>query len=341
MRFDWVIENKHTYHEKKMIALKYFAQALLLGLLTTVTFCAWAEAQTNEASVIPGDLRAIPSSKKEELNTVVRKSLELPVRTADFNTILTSKSEELTVWQYSGNTNIYIFDFPNLNQQGMAFNRITQLTEQFNEPYKRVLTSLEMEGYLNSIRRTQANMAFGNDVLVSELVLFFNLAENDKVELNQEELMLRNFAISQGLIKVWRKFYQAVQPNVVFLSIPQTQEKRTNEPRVSELARRTVFTHELSHGEYYANLFYAKYCAHFWNSVLTEAQRDVFKKFLSKYNYSLNGEELLVNETQAYLLFTPDPSSFSAEKLGTTDEELEGMRKAFRKGMPATGLPVN
>lgn len=322
-----------------MIALKRFSQALLLGLLATITLCE--EAQASEAPVIPGDSRAIPSSKKEELNAAIRKSLEPPVKTADFNTILTTKSEDLVVWQYSGNTNIYVFDFPNLTQQGKTFNRVTQLTEQYNEPYKRVLTNQEIEKYLASIRRTQANMAFGNDVLVSELVLFFNLAENDKVELNPEELMLRNFAISQGLIKIWRKFYQAVQPNIVILSIPQAQEKRANEPRVSELARRTVFTHEISHGEYYSNPYYAKYCAHFWASVLTDAQRNVFKKFLSNYNYSLNEEELLVNETQAYLLFTPDPSSFSAEKLGITDEELEGMRKAFRKGMPATGLPVN
>lgn len=309
---------------------------MLLGFFAAAPAVTCAEAQINEAPVVSGDSRGIPSSKKEELNATIKNS-----RTADFNTILASKSDELIVWQYSLNPDIYIFDFPNLTQQGRAFNRITQLTEQFNEPYKRVLTDREMESYLNSIRRTQANMAFGNDVLVSELVLFFNLAENDKVELNPEELMLRNFAISQGLIKVWRKFYQAVQPNVVFLSIPQIQEKRAGEPRVNELARRTVFTHEISHGEYYTNPRYAKYCAHFWYNVLNDAQRNAFKTFLSKYNYSINEEELLINETQAYLLFTPDPSSFSAEKLGVADEELDAMREAFRKGMPATGLPVN
>jgi hypothetical protein len=323
-----------------MIVLKRFAQTLLFGLLAAVV-ASGAQAEIKESATSPGDSRATPSSKKEELNAAINKSLEPSVRTADFNTILAAKSEQLAIWQYSGNPDIYIFDFPNLTQQGKTFNRITQLTEQFNEPYRRVLTNQEIEKYLASIRRTQANMAFGNDVIVSDLVLFFNLAENDKVELNPEELMLRDFAISQGLIKVWRKFYQAVQPNIVILSIPQTQEKRANEPRISELARRTVLTHELAHGEYFSNSYYAKYCAHFWYNVLTDAQRDVFKVFLSKYNYGLNREELLVNEMQAYLLFTPDPSSFSAEKLGITEEELESMRKTFRKGMPATGLPIN
>ena len=266
---------------------------------------------------------------------------KIAVKSGDFNTILNNKSVELAIWQDTVNPDIYIFDFPNLTQQGMTFNRITQLTEQYNAPYKRVYTNQEVEEYLVSIRRTRANMAFGHDVLVSNLVLFFNLAENDKVELNAEELVLRDFAVSQGLIKVWRKFYQALQPNVVILSIPQTQDKRDNEPRVSELARRTVFTHEVSHGEFYTNAYYAKYCAQFWNNELSEEQRSAFKNFLMKYNYSLSGEELLINEAQAYLMFTPDPSSFSAAKMGVTEEELEGMRKAFRKGMPVTGLPVN
>ena len=265
---------------------------------------------------------------------------DVPIKSGNFGTILTNKSGELTIWQYAWNPDIYIFDFPNLTQQGKTFNRITQLTEQFNEPYKRVLTNQEMESYLTAIRRSQANMAFGNDILISELVLFLNLADNDKVELNPEEVELREFALAQGLIKVWRKFYQAVRPNVVLLSIPQTQERRVGEPKVTELARRTVFTHEISHAEYYVDPYYAKHCRNFWYNVLTDEQRELFKNFLSNYNYSINGEELLINETQAYLMFTPDTSSFSAKKLGTTDEELDGMRKAFIKGLPNTSLPL-
>jgi len=260
--------------------------------------------------------------------------------TGDFQTILDSHNNGLVVWQYADDPNIYIFDFPNLTQQGRTFNRVTQLTEQFNEPYKRVLTIDEALKYMESLRRTQADFAFGHDILVSELVLFFNLAERDKVELFAEETVLRDFAIEQGLMKVWRGFYTALKPDAVILSIPQTQEKRENEPRVSDLARRAIFTHEISHGEYYVNPYYTKYCQKFWFDVLNDAQRDVFKKFLSSYNYSLNQEELLINEMQAYLMFTPDPRSFSANKLGITDEELEAMRDLFRKGKPPTKLPL-
>lgn len=264
----------------------------------------------------------------------------LDLLTGDFQTILNSRNNGLVVWQYADNANIYVFDFPNLTQQGRTFNRVTHLTEQFNEPYKRVLSLDEILKYMEAVRRTQADFAFGHDVLVSELVLFFNLAERDKLELFAEEIVLRDFAIGQGLMKVWRGIYQALRPDVVILSVPQIQEKRENEPRVSELARRAIFTHEISHGEYYANPYYAKYCQRFWFEVLNDEQRGVFKNFLSKYNYAINEEELLINETQAYLLFTPDPNSFSAKRLGIKDEELEAMRNAFRKGKPPTKLPL-
>ena len=258
----------------------------------------------------------------------------------DFQAILNAHNPELVVWNYADNPNIFVFDFPNLTHQGRTFNRVTQLIEQFNEPYKRVLSIDEILKYMESVRRTQADFAFGHDVLVSELVLFFNLAERDKLDFFAEETALRDFAIEQGLIKIWRGFYQAIRPDVVILSIPQTQEKRENEPRVSELARRAIFTHEIAHGEYYTNPHYTKYCRRFWAETLDDDQRGLFKKFLSAYNYSLNQQELLINEMQAYLMFTPDPASFSAKKLGIKDEELEAMRELFRKGKPPTKLPL-
>lgn len=264
----------------------------------------------------------------------------IDTRTGDFQTILESHNSDLVVWRYADSPNLFIFDFPNLTQQGRTFNRATQLTEQFNEPYKRVLSLEESLKYMESVRRSQADFAFGHDILVSELVLFFNLAERDKLEFLPEETVLRDFAFEQGLMRVWRGFYQAIKPDAVILSIPQTQAKRENEPRITDLARRAIFTHEISHGEYYTNPYYTKYCQRFWNESLNKDQRELFKKFLSMYNYSINQEELMINEMQAYLMFTPDPASFSAKKLGTTDEDLEAMRELFRKGKPPTKLPL-
>lgn len=259
----------------------------------------------------------------------------------DFKGIIESHSDKLVVWQYSDNPSIFIFDFPSLTQQGRSFNRITQLSEQqITEPYPRVLNNQELAKHIEAARRTLADFAFGHDVLLSELVQFFNLADRDKIELNPEEVAIRDFLDSQGLIRNWRGIYQALKSGIVILSIPQAQEKRETEPRVTDGARQAILLHELSHGEFYANSYYATYCRRFWNDSLSDSQREAFKKFLSSYNYSTTADELLINETQAYLMFTPDTASFSAKKLGVSNEELAAMRDAFRKGKPPTKLPL-
>ena len=269
-------------------------------------------------------------------------SLAIEVATGDVNDIFNNKSEQLTVWNLKSNPNVYVFDVPGLITQGRTFNRLTHFTEQavFSSGYPKVYTNAELAEYFDSVKRTQANFAFGHDALVSELMQFFNLAEKDKVELYPEEIALRDFLLEKGLLRFWRGFYQAVQPGVVILSIPQLQAKKTDEPQVTELARRAVFNHELSHGEYFTNEYYANYCRKFWNESLSDKQRKSFIDFLSGHNYNTYYPDLVVNEMQAYLIYTPDQNSFSAAKLGVSEQELESMRKMFRLGNPPTKLVI-
>ncbi len=263
----------------------------------------------------------------------------LDVVQGDFQNIVGTQSGALAVWQISDNPNIYVFDFPGLENQGRSFNRITQFTEQQStEPYPKVLGNRELASYIAAARRTTADFAFGHDVLVSELVQFFNYALRDKIELNPEEITLRDFLVEQGLVRLWRGFYQAMKPDVVLLAVPQTQARKANEPMVSDGARYAILLHELAHAEYYTNPHYAKFCQRYWYETLTEDQRELFKRFLANFNYSVNNEELLINEMQAYLMFTPDPKSFSARKLGVSEEVLQSMRGAFRRGSPPIRL---
>lgn len=265
----------------------------------------------------------------------------IDVSSGDFQTVLNARNENVVIWQMAENPNIYVFDFKGLNNQGRSFNRITQFTEQqTTEPYPKVLNNLELSRYIEAARRTQADFAFGHDVLVGELVQFFNYALRDKVELNPEEILVRDFLTEQGLIRFWRGFYQAMRPDVVILAVPQTQDRKANEPMVSTGARYAILLHELAHGEYYTNTHYQKFCQRFWYETLTENQREAFKKFLGNFNYAVNNEELLINEMQAYLMFTPDPKSFSARKLGVSDAELDQMRSAFRRASPPIRLPM-
>ena len=214
----------------------------------------------------------------------------------DFQTILNSRTDALTVWSVSDNSKIYVFDFSGLTNQGRTFNRATQFTEQVqaNTGYPKVLDNEEIGKYMESLRRTQANFAFGHDLLVSELVQFYNLIERDKIEIFPEELALRDFLVQQGLIKLWRGFYQAMQPGVVILSIPQRQVKKADEPPVSELARLAIFTHEMSHGEYYTNPYYAVYCRKFWNESLKDSERQAFINLFKKLRFTKNRKLKLI-----------------------------------------------
>lgn len=272
----------------------------------------------------------------------MQSALALDFFKGDFHQILESRSDKVSVWQYADNPSVYVFDFPGLATQGRSFNRVTQFTEQqVSEPYPRVLGNDDLARYIEAARRTQADFAFGHDILVSELVQFFNYADRDKVALNPEEIALRNFLVEQGMVRVWRGFYQAMKPDVVVLSVPQVQDRKPNEPMITKGARYAILLHEMAHGEYYTNPHYAKFCQRFWMESLTESQREAFKAFLGKFNYGVGSEDLLVNEMQAYLLFTPDPKSFNARKLGVSDEELQAMREAFRRGKPPTRLPLH
>ncbi len=264
------------------------------------------------------------------------------VRDGDAKTILQARIEGPVAWRYTPNSEVWILDVPGLEVLGRMFNRVTQLKEhQYSEPYPRVLTTEELTKYIGAANRTFASFAAGHDLRVSDLVQFFNYAERDKVELFPEEYALRDFLVEQGLIKEWRGFYQAQKPHTMILSIPQVQERRSNEPGVTSNARYAILLHELAHGEFHTNVAYNKYCRAFWEDSLTDAQRDAFRRFLASMRYAVENEELLINEMQAYLMCTPDPHSFSAEKLGITETELNLMRKSFRDGRPPTRLPLH
>lgn len=266
---------------------------------------------------------------------------QLATYIGDYHDILDFSSDQPVVWEYKGMKNVHLIDFPSLLIQGRTFNRITHLIQQSFEPYKKVLTEQELAARLSAINRTMETMASGHDVLLDELALFFNLVKRDKITLFKEEHLLLEFLLQKQLLTVWKGIYNAQAPNGVLISVPQVQKKTDGTYRVSPLARKTIVMHELSHGEYYTNPYYSEYCRRFWGESLNEEMRQKFLVFLSKYNYSLFGEELVINEMQAYLMFTPDPLSFSASRLGVSAEMLAAMRQAFREGRPPTVLPLN
>jgi hypothetical protein len=129
-------------------------------------------------------------------------------------------------------------------------------------------------------------------------------------------------------------FFQSIQPNVVILSIPQVSREGATVNLVTELARRTILAHEISHAEYYTNSNYTNFARYFWFKVLSHLERDTFRKFLTRGGYNPDNEEMMINETQAYLMHTPDPRAFNAQTVGLTDKNIDDLREKFRQGFP-------
>lgn len=258
-------------------------------------------------------------------------ALPAPVR-GEHAAILGNKTSGTMVFEYEGRPAITIIDFPTLAEQGRMFNRVVALIERIGAPRGRVMSNEELAQFIRSVGKTEATLAYGNDFLVAELVVFYNLADLGSIQINAEELALRQMLLDRRLMVMRNGFYQAVVPQAVILSVPQISA--SGGPAVSDLARRTILSHEISHAEYYTNPLYANFCRRFWRSVMAEGQRAAFRKFLSASSYDPNNEEMMINETQAYLMYTPDPRAFSPRMVGLDEKEISVLRKKFREGFP-------
>ena len=69
-----------------------------------------------------------------------------------------------------------------------------------------------------------------------------------------------------------------------------------------------------------------------WQNGFTAAERAAYRAFLGREGYDTGNEELMANETMAYLLFTPDPRLFSASMVGLGEAVVERLRGLMRAG---------
>ena len=96
----------------------------------------------------------------------------------------------------------------------------------------------------------------------------------------------------------------------------------------------TILRHELSHGIYFTDPAYVAYCYQFWNEVLTAHERALFAAYLQREGYDPKLTDLIVNETQAYLIHTQDRRFFRPAEVGLTESRAQELRRMFIAGMP-------
>ncbi|KOR29281.1 hypothetical protein TI03_02700 [Achromatium sp. WMS1] len=270
-------------------------------------------------------------------NEVARYVLPKPI-SGYYNAILANKTDKVMVFAYQGrkyDKSITIIDFPTLAEQGEMFNRAVVFLELNDPKQRKILNDGDLAQFIQSIGQTPETLAYGNNFTISDLVVFFNYANDDNIQLNAEELALRQHLLTRRLIKFHDGFYQARFSEAIVLSIPQIDDVLG----VDSVARSTILSHEMSHGEYATDSKYREFCRNFWHSVMTEQQRTAFRDFLKANDYNPNNEELMINETQAYLMYTADSRAFSPEKVRLSPEEIADLRKKFIAGSPNLRQP--
>ncbi len=247
--------------------------------------------------------------------------------------ILGNTAQTLTVFRFAPNPDILVLDFPNLLQQAHMLNRVAALMEKDGLPRDRVLDDPALADAIRASGDREETYYFGHDYAAGELARFFALAARDGIVLNPDEVMLRSLLAREGFLDDGS--------HGALISISRAGA----DPSVDAAARATILHHELSHGEYFSNPRYAEFVRQFFNETMNSQDRVAFKRFLKTQGYDDGQDDLMINESQAYLMHTPDSRFFDSATLGLPPHELGRLRIAFLLGMPpgwlrnSTALP--
>ena len=240
----------------------------------------------------------------------------VPIVVATEAQIATHHAERLTVFRFADNPRVLILDYPTLREQGLALNRIAAFVEKASVPKDKVLDDASLATEIAKAGDTIDSYYYGHDYGADDLTRFFALADRDGIRLSEQEEFLRRLIQQERL-------GDPAQPSAI-ITVP-----RVGPDSVDGFTRRVILRHELSHGEFFTNPAYAAFARRAWSEILSAEERAAFQRFLVDLNYDSANTELIINEMQAFLMFTPDDRYASAERLGLTQAGLLACQSAL------------
>lgn len=273
---------------------------------------------------------------------LIRPATTTDIPSVGIHQLLTVGAGDDWRWsQLEGANNVFIVEFSTLAAQGRAFNRLAALIEKRGGPRDRVLSDKELGAFIEAAGADPATFYIGHDYRLADVARFFAIADIQNIPLNNEETRLRAKLTDLGAIAESSEGPVALLSPGALVSYPRAQLDDPNTPindGVSGPLRSTILRHELSHGVYFTNPAYREHAWAFWKS-MTERERSLFREFLDTMNYDGENEDLMVNETQAYMFHTPNTDVFDPMKLGLSADRIEALRKQFIETAPETALP--
>ncbi|TDP63540.1 hypothetical protein [Roseateles toxinivorans] len=243
------------------------------------------------------------------------------------------KSADWRIARLAGNTAVMVIEFPSLLAQGQAFNRAAALLEKTRGSRDRVLSDAELQALVAGAGDNVETFYQGHDYTGINIARFFTLAASQRVALNEQELRLRSLLLQEGVMREEGGAYSAFSRQAVigFSAVQADNPATKQDETIDPVRRESVLLHELSHGQFFTRADYQKACWTFWKEALSDAERRLFRDYLARNDYDPGNEELMVNETQALLMHTPDARAFSAVTLGVSEAQLASFRARFRQ----------
>lgn len=252
---------------------------------------------------------------------------------------------DTAAWRFArlrSNPRILVIEFPGLRAQAGTFNRVAALTEKTGAPRDRLLSDDELAALIRGSGESADTFYFGHDYSDTSLLHFYNLAAASPTLLNPSERQLREALLARQVLAAEGARLVASAPPQAVISFTRTQADDPATPTdetVDAVRREAVLRHELSHGQFFTRDDYRAHCWEFWRGALSEVERQSFRKYLAGLDYDPQNEELMVNETQALLMHTPDPRAFDPADVGLSPERLRSLQIRFGVGVPAGVLP--
>jgi len=241
---------------------------------------------------------------------------------ADEAALLAAPTGVFTLWRFGADPDILVAIFSSLHEQAMALNRVAAFVERPGVPRDHVLDDGALRATIGQAQESFDTYYYGHDYRAADLARFFATAARDGLVLHDAERALKLRLDEAGFFKP--------DGQAALISLPPR-----GEGMLDQAARATVLDHELAHGAYFTDPRYAAYVVQFWNR-LTERERNAFRQYLGQQGYDMSNDDLMRNETQAYLMFTRDPRMFDITRLGLP--EAVDLRRGFLSALPLAWL---
>jgi hypothetical protein len=264
--------------------------------------------------------------------TVATNKQQLGVLSAAM--VLNSETKDWLIGTLDTNPNVLVICFPKLLEQGVTMNRLAAYLEKASAPRDRLLNDAELKSFIAHAGDLPETFYLGHDYRMSDVARFFDRAQQQQLTLQAQERRLLVTLIEAGYLKNSAPYEvaEAADGAKALITVSQltpTDLRLMNFAQNDKVLGAAILAHEMGHGEFLTREAYHQQSWSFWKSALTESERVKWKILLKGLDYDLSNEELLVNETQALLLHTPDTRVFNAAHLLISEQELSGQRIRF------------